>query len=250
MILRSAARTDIGLQRRANEDCYAFAAELGLFLVADGMGGHQAGQVASRLAAEAAVGALRAMDGSRAILTEQLRCAVSAANREIYVAAQTKPELSGMGTTLVSLLAQGGRVALAHVGDSRAYLIRAGGIRQLTDDHSVVGELVRRCEISRTEARAHPHRHVLTRALGVRREVSPDLAELTATPGDTFVLCSDGLTGLVRDDEIADLATGADLDEACRELVDLANSRGGEDNITLVIVRYEKDVADPGHQEL
>lgn len=243
MILRSAARTDVGLQRRSNEDCYALAAELGFFLVADGMGGHRAGQVASTLAAEAAVGAVHALEGSTAALTEKLRCAVSAANREIFIAAQTKPELSGMGTTLVSLLAQGGRVALAHVGDSRAYLVRAGRIRQLTDDHSVVGELVRRREISRTAARAHPHRHVLTRALGVRREVPPDLAELTAAPGDSFVLCSDGLTGLVRDEEIAALAVAADLDQSCSRLVELANSRGGDDNVTVAIVRCEKDLA-------
>jgi len=148
MILRSAARTDVGRRRRANEDCYAIAAELGYFVVADGMGGHKAGQLASRLAAEAAVAALEALEGSAATLTEKLRCSIAAANREIYVAAQAKPEFSGMGTTLVSLLAAEGRVALAHVGDSRAYLIRGGRIRQLTDDHSVVGELVRRREIT------------------------------------------------------------------------------------------------------
>jgi protein phosphatase len=149
-----------------------------------------------------------------------------------------------MGTTVVSLLAAGGRVALAHVGDSRAYLVRDGRIRQLTDDHSVVGELVRRREITELDAREHPHRHVLTRAVGVRREVAPDLAELTSSPGDLFVLCSDGLTGLVRDEEIAEAAsTGTDLDAICAQLVDLANERGGEDNITVVLVRYEKESA-------
>ena len=244
MILTAAARTDVGLRRSANEDCYAIAAELGYFVVADGMGGHKAGQLASRLAAEAAVAALEALEGSAATLTERLRCAVAAANREIYIAAQAKPEYSGMGTTLVSLLAEEGRVALAHVGDSRAYLIRSGRIRQLTDDHSVVGELVRRREITELAAREHPHRHVLTRAIGVRREVAPDLAELTSTPGDLFVLCSDGLTGLVHDEEIAEAAnSGTDLDAICAQLVDLANERGGEDNITVVLVRYEKESA-------
>ena len=149
-----------------------------------------------------------------------------------------------MGTTVVSLLAADGRVALAHVGDSRAYLVRGGRIRQLTDDHSVVGELVRRREITESAAREHPHRHVLTRAVGVRREVAPDLAELTSSPGDLFVLCSDGLTGLVRDEEIAEAANaGTDLDAICAQLVDLANERGGEDNITVVLVRYEKESA-------
>jgi serine/threonine protein phosphatase PrpC len=242
MILRSAARTDVGRKRRTNEDCYAIAAELGYFVVADGMGGHRAGQLASRLAAEAAVGALEALEGSAATLTEKLRCTIAAANREIYVAAQAKPEFSGMGTTVVSLLAAEGRVALAHVGDSRAYLIRGGRIRQLTDDHSVVGELVRRREITESAARKHPHRHVLTRAVGVRREVAPDLAELTSSPGDLFVLCSDGLTGLVHDEEIAEAVNaGTDLDEICAQLVDLANERGGKDNITVVLVRHEKD---------
>ena len=244
MILRSAARTDVGRRRRANEDCYSIAAELGYFVVADGMGGHRAGQLASRLAAEAAVAALEALEGSAATLTEKLRCTVAAANREIYVAGQAKAEFSGMGTTVVSLLAADGRVALAHVGDSRAYLVRGGRIRQLTDDHSVVGELVRRREITKSAAREHPHRHVLTRAVGVRREVAPDLAELTSSPGDLFVLCSDGLTGLVRDEEIAEAANvGTDLDAICARLVDLANERGGEDNITVVLVRYEKESA-------
>jgi serine/threonine protein phosphatase PrpC len=242
MILQSAARTDVGRRRRANEDCFAIAAEQGFFLVADGMGGHTAGQLASSLAAEAAVRALQTLDGSEATLTEKLRCSVSAANREIHVTVQAKPELSGMGTTLVSLLAVDGRVALAHVGDSRAYLIRGGRIRQLTDDHSVVGELVRRREITQSAAREHPHRHVLTRAIGVRREVVPDLAELSSHPGDVFVLCSDGLTGLVRDEEIAQaVSSNTDLDTACESLIDLANDRGGEDNITVVIVRYEKE---------
>jgi len=244
MIIRSAAQTDVGRKRRANEDSYAISAELGYFAVADGMGGHKAGQLASRLAAESAVAALEALEGSGATLTEKLRCTIAAANREIYVAAQTKPEFSGMGTTVVSLLAAEGRVALAHVGDSRAYLIRAGRIRQLTDDHSVVGELVRRREITELAAREHPHRHVLARAVGVRREVAPDLAELTSSPGDLFVLCSDGLTGLVHDEEIAEAATTEpDLDAICAQLVDLANSRGGDDNITVVLVRYEKDSA-------
>jgi protein phosphatase len=190
------------------------------------------------------VAALKALEGSAATLTEKLRCTIAAANREIYVAGQAKAECAGMGTTVVSLLAAEGRVALAHVGDSRAYLVRDGRIRQLTDDHSVVGELVRRREITELDAREHPHRHVLTRAIGVRREVAPDLAELTSAPGDLFVLCSDGLTGLVRDEEIAEAASaGTDLDAICGQLVDLANERGGEDNITVVLVRYEKESA-------
>jgi protein phosphatase len=149
-----------------------------------------------------------------------------------------------MGTTMVALLAGEERLALAHVGDSRAYLVRGGKIRQLTDDHSLVAELVRRREISEVAARGHPHRHVLTRALGVRRSVEPDLAELTPAAGDTFVLCSDGLTGHVRDEEIADVASqDGDVESLCDQLVNLANSRGGEDNVTVIVARFEKDPA-------
>ena len=241
MLLRAAVRSDLGLRRPANEDAYALAEDLGLYLVADGMGGHTAGQLASRLAVEGAVRALRTLEGAAASLTEKLRYSVSAANREVYDTAQARPQLAGMGTTLVALLAGSERVALAHVGDSRAYLIRAGRIRQLTDDHSLVGELVRRREISETAARGHPHRHVLTRALGVRRTVEPDLAELTPRAGDTFVLCSDGLTGHVRDEEIAEaVAKDADPGAVCAALVTLANTRGGEDNTTVVLVHCEQ----------
>jgi protein phosphatase len=239
MILSAAARTDVGRRRTVNEDCFALASDLGLYLVADGMGGHTAGQLASRLAAAGTVDALRRVSQSSATLTEKLRYCVAAANRQVFDTASEKPELQGMGTTLVALLTGPRRVALAHVGDSRAYLIRGGRIRQLTDDHSLVAELVRRREISAVAARGHPHRHVLTRALGVRRSVEADLAELTPTAGDVVVLCSDGLTGLVEDTEIASaVAAHGDLERICEHLVSVANDRGGEDNITVALVQW------------
>jgi protein phosphatase len=242
MHMRATALSDVGQRRAANEDRYALAADLGLYLVADGMGGHTAGQVAAELAAQAAVDALRTLVDASASLAEKLRYAVAAANREIFATARAKPALQGMGTTLVALLVGEERIALAHVGDSRAYLIRGGRIRQLTDDHSLVAELVRRREITARAARGHPHRHVLTRALGVRRSVEPDLAELTPAAGDTFVLCSDGLTGHVGDEEIAETVLAADdLEAGCDRLIDLANSRGGEDNITVLLLRREKE---------
>jgi serine/threonine protein phosphatase PrpC len=242
MHLRATALSDVGRRRAANEDRYALAADLGLYLVADGMGGHTAGQVAAELAAQAAVDALRTLVDASASLAEKLRYAVAAANREIFATARAKPDLAGMGTTLVALLVGEGRVALAHVGDSRAYLIRGRRIRQLTDDHSLVAELVRRREITARAARGHPHRHVLTRALGVRRAVEPDLAELTPAAHDTFVLCSDGLTGHVGDEEIAEIVLAADdLEVGCEQLVALANSRGGEDNITVLLLRCDKE---------
>ncbi len=182
MILRAAASTDVGLRRKENEDRYALSPQLGLYLVADGMGGHTAGQVASELAAETALQAIQTLEGAAASLAERLRYAVAAANRAIYSKAQQHTEYAGMGTTLVAFLADQERAALAHVGDSRAYLIRGRRIRQLTDDHSIVGELLRRREISEDAAREHPHRHVLTRALGVRRSVEPDLVELALEP--------------------------------------------------------------------
>jgi len=244
MKLSAAARSDVGMRRTANEDAYALAPALGLYLVADGMGGHVAGQLASRLAAEHTVEALQLVADRSATLTEKLRYCVAAANHHVFATAQGKPEVAGMGTTLVAVLAGGGRLALAHVGDSRAYLVRGGRIRQLTDDHSLVAELVRRREISPDAAHGHPHRHVLTRAVGVRRSVDPDLAELTPAPGDVIVLCSDGLTTHVQDPEIAALvAAESDLEEACGRLVALANARGGEDNVTVALVRCEENEA-------
>lgn len=238
MMLRAAAVSDVGRRRRSNEDRYGLAPERGLYLVADGMGGHTAGQVASGLAIDTVLESVASGD-LHASPSERLRSAFAAANDRIFSTASAQPELSGMGTTLVALLVKGERAALAHVGDSRAYRVRADRIRQLTDDHSLVGELQRRGEISADAAREHPHRHVLTRALGVRPGVEADLGELALAPGDVFVLCSDGLTQHVRDEEIAKEAVSTDLDSACRRLVGLANARGGEDNSTVVLIRCE-----------
>lgn len=239
MIVRSAARSDVGRRRAQNEDRFLVDEPLGLFLVADGMGGHNAGQRASEIAVEAA---RRAVAAPRAgSLSERLRQALADANHAVWDAARGDPDLAGMGTTAVALLVEDARAALAHVGDSRAYLLRAGALRQLTHDHSLVAELVRRHELSESAARAHPHRHVLTRALGVRPDAAPDLAELELGEGDRFLLCSDGLTAHVDDGELAGHAAGeGDPDGVCEALVDLANARGGEDNVTVVLVRCEK----------
>ena len=242
MLLRSAARTHVGRRRQANEDRYAVVPGLGLFLVAEGMGGHRAGQVASQLAAEAAIRAIDALQGASVSLAERLRHAVACANREIFHAAEAKAELTGMGTTFVSMLFGEDRLALAHVGDSRAYLLRHGRLRGLTHDHSIVAELLRRQAISEAAARAHPHRHVLTRALGVRPRIEPDLAEMTPQVEDVFVLCSDGLTTHVDDREIAEYVGGeADLERAAARLVEAANQAGGLDNVTVLLLRVEKE---------
>lgn len=243
MQLRSAANTHVGMRRQTNEDRYAIVPALGLYLVADGMGGHKAGQTASRLASETAIRAIEAQQGEATVsLAERLRQAVVCANREIFEAAEAKPELSGMGTTFVALLFGPGRLALAHVGDSRAYLLRAGRLRGLTDDHSVVAELVRRREISAAAARHHPQRHVLTRALGVGPRIEPDLAELTPQAEDVFILCSDGLTTHVSDADIAErISAQTDLESVAAGLVDAANRAGGIDNTTVLLVRCEED---------
>jgi protein phosphatase len=241
MMLRAAATTDVGLRRQANEDRYAMAPELGLYLVADGMGGHRAGQVASELAAEAAIRAVDTLRGAGVSLAEKLRHAVACSNREIHGLAREREELAGMGTTLVAILVSEERLALAHVGDSRAYLIRNGRIRCLTDDHSVVGELLRNQKISEAAAREHPHRHVLTRALGVRPQTLPDLAEMTPQAEDMFLMCSDGLTAHLRDEEIlAVVSTHEDPQAASETLVNMANQRGGVDNTTVLIVCFDK----------
>jgi serine/threonine protein phosphatase PrpC len=241
MILHASAATDVGMRRRANEDRYALAPDLGLYLVADGMGGHKAGQLASQLAAEAAVRAAQSLEGVSMSLSEKLRHVMASANHEIFSMAKAQPEYRGMGTTLVAILATDDRIALGHVGDSRAYLVRDGAIRSLTDDHSLVGELVRRHEISHEDAREHPHKHVLTRALGVRETVDADLMEMTPREGDVFALFSDGLTNSMRDEEIAmAVSSTPDLEQSCAALVDIANDRGGDDNITVALVRCEK----------
>ncbi len=241
MRLNAAGATDVGRRRRMNEDAFSLSIEGGLVLVADGMGGHSAGHIASELAArevERTVADAAHAEGRTP--TDRLRNAVASANDAILAASKTRDEWSGMGTTLVALLAVGERAALAHVGDSRAYLVRRGRVRQLTDDHSLVGELQRRGELTPDAAREHPHRHVLTRALGVRRGVEADLAELTLAVDDVFVLCTDGLTTHVRDEELAEIvADEHDPQVAAKALVDLANERGGEDNVTVVVVRCE-----------
>lgn len=248
MFLRAAGCSDVGMKRRVNEDRYAIAPDLGLFVVADGMGGHTAGQLASELATSAALRAVRGLQGSDTSPGDRLRHAVQCANRRVLEEAQARPDLAGMGTTLVMLMASGTSATLAHVGDSRGYLVCDGQIRCLTEDHSLVGELVRKGQLTESAAREHPHRHVLTRAVGVSEEVSAEIGELQIVPGDVLVLCSDGLTTHLRDEEIAEVVVGnSDLNDACHELVDAANARGGQDNTTVIMLRYEceRDVSKP-----
>src|SRR5690242_4462969 len=238
MMLRAAdatLKTDTGRQRRDNEDS-AFARSP-VFVVADGMGGAQAGEVASRLAVEAFEQGLPD-DGSP---EERLAARVREANRQIYERSRADRGRAGMGTTLTAAYVDDAHVAIAHVGDSRAYLFRDGTLQRLTQDHSLVDELVRRGKLTEEQAAEHPQRSVITRALGVEPQVEVDTRTYPARAGDVVLLCSDGLTSMISEEQIAAvLAEESDLDRAGERLIDEANAAGGRDNITVVLFRLEE----------
>jgi PPM family protein phosphatase len=233
----SAGRTDAGRRRRRNEDAYVVAPPL--FAVADGMGGAQAGEVAARLAT-AAFHEYHEADELEA--EQRVAAIIKEANRRIFERARGDTEVSGMGTTVTAALVEGSRIVIGHVGDSRAYRLRGGRLEQLTDDHSLVADLVRGGRISPEEAETHPQRSVITRALGTDPEVDVDSLAVDAEAGDVYLLCSDGLTTMVADDEILGIVGRAkSLDHAGKDLVKAANRRGGEDNITVVLFAVEAD---------
>ena len=240
--------TDVGRVRHINQD--GLVARLGLFAVADGMGGHTGGEIAAEIAVEV-------LEAHRTIVsTQDLIDAVHAMNAAIMGRAEAEPSLTGMGTTLcaLALVVSGDqeRLALANVGDSRVYVYAGDELQQLTEDHSLVAQLVRDGTLTATEAERHPQRNVLTRALGIDHEVSVDAWEVLPFTGDRFVLCSDGLSNELTDDQIAAvLRRLADPQEAANELVRLANDNGGRDNITVVVVDIVGDVrADGGSPSL
>jgi PPM family protein phosphatase len=233
-VAEEAHKTDTGRQRQANEDSYFARAPL--FAVADGMGGAQAGEVASRIAA-------RAFERKRSVSAEepaegQLEEIAQQANREIHQLAQEDSSRAGMGTTLTAALLRDDEVALGHVGDSRAYLLRDGQLKRLTKDHSLVEELRRQGRLTEEQAEEHPQRSIITRALGPEPDVNVDTMTFPARDGDVFLLCSDGLTTMVPDDQIRDiLVNSRSLRSAVNRLVDAANRGGGRDNITTVAFR-------------
>jgi protein phosphatase len=227
---QTATLTDTGRKRRHNED--AFVAEPPLFAVADGMGGAQAGELASSLAAAALKDSQQPGGGGE----ERVDELIQQANRRVYERQSQDAAASGMGTTMTVALVEDGRVAIGHVGDSRAYLIRGGSLEQLTEDHSLVAELVRSGRLSPEEAEGHPQRSVITRALGTDPDVDVDTFSVETKAGDLFLICSDGLTSMVDDETIlAEVARNReDLESAAKALVRAANKGGGEDNITVV----------------
>ena len=225
--------TDIGRVRERNED--SFLVEPPLYAVADGMGGHRGGGVASELALEKIEELFR---GGKSSLAEM----VHAANRAVFERSMSDRQVQGMGTTLTAATVDDEGVHLAHVGDSRAYLLRAGAFRQLTDDHTLVNRMVRAGEITREEAEVHPHRNVVTRSIGTEAEVEIDQNDVPVIEGDRFLLCSDGLTGTVTEPQIqAILEATPQPQDAADRLIKAANRAGGIDNITVVILDIHAD---------
>ena len=224
-------KTDTGRRRRNNEDVYVCKPPL--FAIADGMGGAQAGEVASGLTAEV----LKEYDSRAGAPEEQVQALIQEANRRVYARATEDAELSGMGTTLTLALVTQNGVVFGHVGDSRAYLLRDGNLQQVTDDHSLVAELTRAGKLSEEEAESHPQRSVITRALGTDPDVDGDVFIVETKGGDVFLLCSDGLSDMVDDQTIEKTLREHrnDLDRGATELVRSANRSGGEDNITMLI---------------
>lgn len=254
MTISAFGLTDVGRKRRHNEDAYLLDAERGLFVVADGMGGHAAGEVASRITVESIQEFIAGTEEEHentwpfgfnnrfSLEGNRLTTAVEKANEKVMRAVQNRPELKGMGTTVVAALFDQDRATLVHVGDSRAYLLRGGELRRLTDDHSWVQEQVNAGILSEDEAKTHPLKNVVTRALGGAAHVAVDLIEVPISHGDRFLLCSDGLTGMVTDDEIIDRLRSRDpIDRIVRGLVEFANERGGIDNVTAILVEVGRD---------
>src|SRR5262245_33437700 len=242
--------TDVGRKRKHNEDAFAVDLSDGLFIVADGMGGHAAGEVAARITVETIgefIAATRQKeeatwpfkyDHSLDFNSNRLAIAIEKANERVMAAVAAQPWLKGMGTTVVAGLLNEKLLSLAHVGDSRAYLYRQERLQRLTDDHSWVHEQVAAGILTEDEAKSHPLKNVVTKALGGGASVAPDLQELPFSPRDRFLFCSDGLTTMLSDEEIEELvAKHEDPQELCRALVDLANDKGGVDNITVVVAR-------------
>lgn len=238
--------TDQGLARTHNEDSFFADKDLGLLVVADGMGGHSAGEVASRMAVEALSGyigksyagggpLIGPSDSGRSDASSRLVSGIRFANQVVCEAAKSNPAWKGMGTTIVAALADGDRLSVAHAGDSRAYLVRSGTIFQLTDDHSVVAEQVRLGLLSKEEAEVSENRNLITRALGNDEALEVDVTEIDILDGDRLLLCSDGLNTMVADDEVLMIMASDHAPEsACARLVEVANNNGGKDNVTVV----------------
>jgi len=231
--------TDIGRKRKINQDAFLKDDELQLYIVADGMGGHRGGEVASQLAVEV----IRKFCQQNHQLSgrEILDKGTNLACEEIYKQSMQNDELSGMGTTVLALLFQQDAVFIAQVGDSRAYLLNEKGIWQITEDHSLLNEEIRAGRLDAGQAASFQFRNVITRSVGYERHVAVDIYRRKVNPGDCYVLCTDGLSGLVEINEIADQINQNGVETGLKNLVNLANERGGDDNITALVCRVASD---------
>jgi len=253
MKIRYAAASDIGRVRKNNEDAFIANPALGIFAVADGMGGHASGEVASRIAVESLQDSLTRvsrekdaplMQDRTAVLSSPANVLVNAirlANQKIYKSSLEKAEYKGMGTTLVAVYFSGTSSVVAHVGDSRLYQIRGQAISQVTADHSLVWEQYKQGLIAKADLSSSPYKNVITRALGLQPTVDVEVQELVTQPADSLILCSDGLSDLVLDEELRQVCqeVSGDLNRACGELTRLANQRGGKDNITVLLIQID-----------
>jgi serine/threonine protein phosphatase PrpC len=248
MLIAARGQTDVGQKRDDNEDAFLVDDDLRLYVVADGMGGHAGGGTASRIAVQTIQARMRvAREAAPASFTRSgtleesgipdlLREAVESACEIIYQAAQGDPALAGMGTTVTAAVVAGTNVFVGHVGDSRCYLARRGRIYQISEDHSLVNEQLKAGAITPDEARHSRLKNIITRSVGFESEVAVDLMGLEAEAGDRFVICCDGLSNLVDDQEILEIVSAVPLEKAPQQLIDLANYRGGDDNITVIVI--------------
>jgi protein phosphatase len=252
MRITSCGMTDVGVKRSNNEDNYLINDEMQLFVVCDGMGGHVGGEFASAIAVNTVEEVLASVDVRPADLgladdddpveltRERLRYAIRLAGRRIFEKATEEPEYKGMGTTCLALLIDGGNAFIAHVGDSRGYVVRDGSIEQVTEDHSLVNEKIKAGLLTPDEARNHKLKNIITRSLGYMEDVEVDIQVRAVRRNDRFVLCSDGLSNLVETGEIGEAVLDTGPQESTRRLIELACERGGDDNVTVVVARVDE----------
>jgi protein phosphatase len=244
-----AGLSNVGRVRTSNEDSMGLFPDLNLFLVADGMGGHAAGEVASSMAVETVRDSIAKNEGTRdhPLAAGRLETAIKVSNQKIYQAGRQTPALAGMGTTIISVLLDQDTAYIGYVGDSRAYLARDNEIAQLTTDHSLVNEYLKKGMMSPEEAERHPLKHVLSRALGTAPEVEVDLISLPLKTEDMLLLCSDGLSNTVTQQIMLQILkrSRGNLQEACNQLIDQANNRGGVDNITVIVLQCTSTPLNP-----
>ncbi len=253
MRIETAGRTHVGMKRNHNEDSYLLLPEEGLVVVADGMGGHASGEIASKIAIEELAEFFNLtgkdqevtwpfkMDKSRGYDENRLSTAIKLANARIFERAGLDQRYNGMGTTIASLYFGGDRAYIAHVGDSRVYRVRDGSFSQLTEDHSLLNDYLKAKKLSAEEIEAFPHKNVIVRALGMKQPVEVEISDFEPRENDLFLLCSDGLYGMVSAPQIHEVLSQVDgLELACDRLIQMANAAGGNDNVTCVLARYHR----------